>query len=53
LYQEAAVDLVIECLLRITLEKALEALAEHTHVVRAVMTIARRIALMIFFGMGL
>ena len=46
-------DLVIECLLRITLEKALGALTEHTQVVRAVMTIARRIALMVFFGMGL
>ena len=47
-------QLVVECVLKITLEKILEALAEgHPQGVRAVMSIARRIALMIYFGAGL
>ena len=50
----AAVDVVIECILKVTIEKVLEALAEgHHQVMRAVMIIARRIALMIYFGTGL
>ena len=54
-YQEVAtVDVVIECLWKVTIEKVLEALAEgHHQAVRAVMIIARRIALMIYFGAGL
>jgi hypothetical protein len=44
------VDLVIGCVLKVTIEKVLEALTEgHHQVVRAVMIIARRIALMIYF----
>ena len=46
-------ELVIECALKITLEKVLEALTEHTQVVRAVMEVARRIALLVWFGVGL
>ena len=47
-------DLVIEGVLTVTIEKVLEALTERHHqIVRAVMIIARRIALMICFGAGL
>jgi hypothetical protein len=48
------VDVVIESVLKATIEKALEALAEgHHQVVRAAMITARRIRLMIYFGAGL
>ena len=46
--------LVIEGVLTVTIEKILDALTEgHHQVVRAVMIVARRIALMICFGAGL
>jgi len=48
------VELVVECVLKITLEKILEPLTEgHHQAVRAAMIIARRIALMTYFGVGL
>jgi hypothetical protein len=47
-----AVDVVIECVLKIAVAKVLEALTEgHPQLVQAVMMVARRIALLIFFGM--
>jgi hypothetical protein len=47
----AAVDVVIEGVLKATIEKVLEALAEgHHQAMRAIMSIARRIA---NFGAGL
>jgi len=46
------VDVVIECVLKIAVAKVLEALTEgHPQLVQAVMMVARRIALLIFFGM--
>ena len=47
----AIVELAVECVLKITLEKILEALTEgHPQLVQAVMIVARRI---VFFGMDI
>jgi hypothetical protein len=46
--------MVVECLMKITLERILEALSDgHSHVLRAVMEVARRLALLVWFGVGL
>ena len=45
-------EVLLECCLKIALERAIEVLADHPHVIRAAIGAARRIVIVFLCGMG-
>ena len=45
-------EVLLECCLKIALERAIEVLTDHPHVIRAATGAARRIVIFVLYGMG-